>query len=233
MDPLAEKYYGVSPYGYCNNSPIQFIDTDGNRPIYSPTGELLGTDDGGLQGDAFIMDPQNFHQGMSEEEASTFNIGLQGLQDEEALKRFNDSFNGLKDRPDWDGYLTLEEANDWYRNGSGQPLYVTLDKIDLRCLYSLGEHFVGQKKVVDLFAASCSINDALVYGKITLVRYPDHSVRAFSDDYGFEMKSWLNPFNIGRNVATLIGKNVAGKGADYRINIYGSKKLEPIVPWIK
>ena len=135
---------------------------------------------------------------------------------------------------DWDGYLTLEEANDWYRNGEGQPLYVSLDRIDLSGLVSLGEHFVnGRKKVISLFVASASLNDALVYGHLSLRRYPNHSVRSYSDTYNFEMKPWWNPLNWGRNVETIIGRRVAGQGSGYEINIYGSKQLVPILPWIK
>ena len=29
QDPLSEKYYGISPYTFCGNNPINFIDTDG------------------------------------------------------------------------------------------------------------------------------------------------------------------------------------------------------------
>jgi hypothetical protein len=28
-DPLSEKYYGISPYAFCNNDPVNFVDLDG------------------------------------------------------------------------------------------------------------------------------------------------------------------------------------------------------------
>ncbi len=31
VDPMAEKCYGMSPYGYCNNNPIYKIDPDGQK----------------------------------------------------------------------------------------------------------------------------------------------------------------------------------------------------------
>ena len=33
MDPLCEKYYGVSPYAYCHNNPIMRIDPDGRDTL--------------------------------------------------------------------------------------------------------------------------------------------------------------------------------------------------------
>ena len=29
MDPLCEKYYSVSPYAYCANNPVKYVDPDG------------------------------------------------------------------------------------------------------------------------------------------------------------------------------------------------------------
>ncbi|MBE6235651.1 MAG: hypothetical protein E7112_05395 [Bacteroidales bacterium] len=33
-DPLAEKYYSTSPYAFCNNNPVNFVDPDGRDGIY-------------------------------------------------------------------------------------------------------------------------------------------------------------------------------------------------------
>ena len=33
-DPLAEKYYSISPYAFCNNNPVNLVDPDGRDGIY-------------------------------------------------------------------------------------------------------------------------------------------------------------------------------------------------------
>ena len=235
MDPLGELNYDQSSFAYCGNNPINWIDPTGMlaSPIYDDEGNLLGTDDEGLQGDAIVMDKDDFKQGMSHDDAKEKDKGTDSFKDDNAKQKFKKSYDSLKDRPDWDGKLTLAEANDWYRNGNGQPLFINLANINLDGIISLGEKYVGVQDHFNLLLHSSSINDGLVYGQITLKRYPNHQVRAYSDKYNFEMHNWLNPLNWGRNIETLIGRLYAGKGVDYEINIYGSKKLEPVLPWVK
>ncbi len=41
-DPLADKYYSVSPYAFCNNNPVNFIDPDGRDVFDKFVGYSLG-----------------------------------------------------------------------------------------------------------------------------------------------------------------------------------------------
>ena len=38
-DPLAEKYYSISPYAYCAGNPVKFVDPDGNRVVVKGSGK--------------------------------------------------------------------------------------------------------------------------------------------------------------------------------------------------
>ena len=57
MDPLAEKYYSISPYAYCAGNPVDAVDPDGeqiyilsnskkNLEFWEGVGLLLKTEDG-------------------------------------------------------------------------------------------------------------------------------------------------------------------------------------------
>ena len=51
QDPLSEKYYGISPYAFCNNNPVNFVDPDGAKTyvvkrdsVYQVVGGVLDDD---------------------------------------------------------------------------------------------------------------------------------------------------------------------------------------------
>ena len=41
MDPMAEKYYGISPYVYCADNPVKYVDLHGDSIIVNKYGEDL------------------------------------------------------------------------------------------------------------------------------------------------------------------------------------------------
>ena len=43
IDPLCEKYYGISPYAYCANNPMRFVDPDGKDVKIKVGNEPVGT----------------------------------------------------------------------------------------------------------------------------------------------------------------------------------------------
>ena len=43
QDPLAEKYYNLSPYAYCANNPVNFVNPDGRRWYDALIGYAIGT----------------------------------------------------------------------------------------------------------------------------------------------------------------------------------------------
>lgn len=243
QDPLSEMTPGTSPYTFCLNNPVKFIDPQGLSPVYSTAGRLLGTDDNGLQGPAIVMDQKNFKQGMKHDEAVLYDLGTEGFLGEWAFNRFQDSFSGLSSRPDWDGYLTLDEATYWYRYGNGEPLFVDFSRIDLSSFSHPGDEYIGKSETINLLMNSgttfsilsfsttrdeyiTKVNNGLVFGSITIKYYPDNKVRAFADKYDFDYKPFTNLKNCTRNAFNFLGSLVAGKGTPYWINLYGSQTLK-------
>jgi hypothetical protein len=70
-------------------------------------------------------------QGMTHDDAMGFHLGVDGLENDDAKSALLTSYNGLKNRPDYDGKLTKAEADAWWQNKSGEPLYVDQSQIDL------------------------------------------------------------------------------------------------------
>ncbi len=45
-DPMFEKYFWMTPYAYCANNPVKYVDPDGEEigDYYSSTGQYIGND---------------------------------------------------------------------------------------------------------------------------------------------------------------------------------------------
>ena len=54
VDPLCEKYYAISPYAYCGNNPVSFIDPNGCDSIFAKNGDFIG-DDGKNTGNVYCV----------------------------------------------------------------------------------------------------------------------------------------------------------------------------------
>ena len=54
-DPLSEKYYGMSPYVFCADNPVNFVDPDGEHPVV--VGAVIG---GTISGTAAIIKGKSF-----------------------------------------------------------------------------------------------------------------------------------------------------------------------------
>ena len=59
MDPMAEKYYGISPYAYCGGDPVNFGDYDGmEKYALTVSGHIIGLEKDNSQKVILYRPPQ-------------------------------------------------------------------------------------------------------------------------------------------------------------------------------
>ncbi len=118
------------------------------------------------------------------------------------------------------GLLTLDEANQHWRNGGGAPLTVDVNTLDLSNVTQLPSNgrvnFIGSN--------FSSVNDALVYGTMKLTPGPNNTVIGGYDKYDFDIKPWSSETFV-RNIETYIGRTYAGNGTAYDIILTGTAQL--------
>lgn len=178
------------------------------------------------------MNSKYFKQGMSHDEAMEKGMVRSNFPmvfHPDVLNKIDDQTASYPSRPDWDGYLTLSEANECYRNGNGQPLFVDASKIDLSPITTL-DFSNGKKTDYFNFASPKYANrkTGLVYGTIRISLLNNNGEvklgmdNGYLDNYGFEMQKGRRL----RNIATKIGSWVEGNGTPFNIYNYGTAKIK-------
>ena len=223
VDPLADQRSWVSPYSYCQNSPVMRVDPTGalDNPIYNFLGKFLGTDDKGLQGEPILMDESKFTQGMSHDEAtnngtlySNLNDGAKGLFKSGGGQ---EHWLGLRSRPDWDGFVTDKEGIAWAKDHPGalenpspdNMLYINTGKLDFGNISVADFGKEGAVTAINLlnFGNSAnSITNGTLYSTIYALGRVDMVLHSRS--YG--VVSIVNDFNQSANRATDYDWNTGG-----------------------
>ncbi len=217
------------------------IDPDGMapNPIYDTDGSFLGTDDKGLKGQAIVMNKENFTQGMDHEEAvknSTYKEGdpNYGFDNKEAAMKYATHYATLKDRPDYDGFLTKAEADAWWNGKSGEPLFVDESKITLPGVTTASFGNKDGGKFSKNFIWNLGNDDLLtttgkVYGTLSMTLLDAKSGAVMIgnknkvDTYKFDMQK-NRQF---RNAATWLGRpGGSNDGKDFDIKGYGHARYQ-------
>lgn len=135
---------------------------DSGSPVYDEHGNFLGTDNGGLQGVIIVMKRDDFVQGMDHDEALSLSTDLDENDKDAEIKLYY-HYKDLINRPDWDGFVTIEEGIAWAKSHMGalenptpdNMLYINTSLLDFGSL-SVGNLKNGEGVVspINLFTAS-------------------------------------------------------------------------------
>ena len=247
VDPMSDKYPSLSPYVYCADNPVKLVDPDGKEinPIYDRLGYFLGTDDCGLQGDLIVMDRKNFKQNMSHDEALKNSTYFDMYHYSEAKTRCLEHFNSLKDRPDYDGFVTISEGIQWAKdhpNAKNHPnpyntLYIDAAQLDLGFLtvensgLKVGDDYVN----INLYdfvnrKSPRSVNTAYALGNTEIKLLDDQGTISFSGDvydWDYHKKSPMrNSLIFLERLRTGLDDNHG-----FKVCIYGTAKLDQTWPY--
>ncbi len=222
------RYYDASSGRFISRDPMGYIDGP-NDYVLAMNNPLLWIDPYGLCGEGRNL---NLNINRSLEASNIYiPIGLNQYGDDylESQSKFQAKYKDSVNKGVMTvNKLTLDIANDIYRNGSSlgiKEVHVPITSLDLSNVSKLPEthlvSFTGKQ-----FA---SYKDALVYGTVYLEPGTNNTVIGGNDYYDFnvtfDVKSWNSVNKTIRNLETIVGNGVAGPGTKYKIVFTGSTEL--------
>lgn len=120
-----------------------------------------------------------------------------------------------------DGKLQRTEANDWWENSNGAPVYVDNSKIDWTGLKIPKGKVAGDVFSITTVEAFLNLpyETAATYGGTSFRVIDSETVSVFDQDYDFEMHNVENVSTVLRNIATAVGRP-SNCGTDFSIHFY-------------
>ena len=88
QDPLAEKYYDISPYAWCANNPVNLVDPDGKDVFFiNSRGRIIKTEEDKDQDKIYLPKYENDNYVYREEKSISFEYGT--IQEYECFNASN------------------------------------------------------------------------------------------------------------------------------------------------
>jgi hypothetical protein len=186
IDPLCEKYYWISPYAYCMNNPVKFIDPDGRD------GMVTGS---GTKEDPYIITANYYYQ--------------KGTLNDEQVKGLNSAVSAYNNSGDKKGLTEI-------KNSDGSKSYVRynlsaegVDNVDEARLGTAFETTSGETRYYGNIVGTES-NAGDEYGSANNIRI-DFNVNNLTAG----IESGMNSSSLNKGVAIHeIGHNLGGEHKD-------------------
>jgi len=213
-----------------------------DNPIYGTDGEFLGTDDQGLTGKAIVMNKSDFTQGMSHDDALSKNLGSGGLS-EGGLSKLSSHYSGLKDRPDYDGFVTISEGVQWAKDHPNtlpnnitpdNSLYLDASKLNFGDLsvnnIGLKQGQKGNVNLLDYVHWTSSSSRATTYAlgntQMKLINANAGTVKLFWDDYNWDYHNNPPSGTRDRLIQAERWRSGVNSSHGFRVLMYGTGTIK-------